>query len=85
MTLQAQLDAMHLGILKDAPNEGAAFDAATEQLPKVNGSDSFELPVPGTFVVDSNGIVRDAFVDPDYKKRMEPERIIEALAGLTRS
>jgi hypothetical protein len=32
MLLQAQLDAMHLGILKDAPSEGAAFDTDTEQL-----------------------------------------------------
>jgi peroxiredoxin len=54
-------------------------------LPKSNGDDSFELPVPGTFVLDRDGIVRDAFVDPDYKKRMEPERILEALATLTRS
>jgi hypothetical protein len=34
--------------------------------------------------VDRDGIVRDDFVDPDYKKRMEPEQIIEALAGLAR-
>ena len=54
-------------------------------LPKNNGDDSFELPIPGTFVVDRNGIVFDAFVDPDYKKRIEPERILEALAKLTRS
>jgi peroxiredoxin len=32
MTLQAQLEAVHTGILKDAPSEGAAFDADTEQL-----------------------------------------------------
>jgi hypothetical protein len=36
-------------------------------------------------VVDRNGIVFDAFADPDYKKRMEPKRILEALATLTRA
>jgi peroxiredoxin len=54
-------------------------------LSKSNGDESFELPVPGTFVLDTDGIVRDAFVDPDYKKRVEPEQIVKALAGLTGS
>ncbi len=48
-------------------------------LEKSNGDDSFELPVPATFVVDSSGIIVTAFVNADYKQRMEPEEIINAL------
>ena len=51
-------------------------------LPKFNGTDTFELPVPGTFVIDSGGVIREAFVNADYKQRMEPTRIVEVLGSL---
>jgi peroxiredoxin len=37
------------------------------------------LPHPAVYVVDREGVVRFAHVDPDYKKRLEPEKILEAL------
>lgn len=47
-----------------------------------NGPGRYELPVPGTFVIDRHGIVRAAFADTDYKRRMEPADIIAALHAL---
>ncbi len=47
-----------------------------------NGKDRAVLPVPGTFVIDKKGIIRAAFADTDYKKRMEPTAIVEALKKL---
>jgi len=47
-----------------------------------NGPGRYELPVPGTFVIDQQGIVRAAFADTDYKQRMEPAQIIAALQAL---
>ena len=44
-----------------------------------NGKDRNVLPVPGSFVIDTNGIVRAMHADTDYKKRMEPSAIIDAL------
>lgn len=49
-----------------------------------NGNDRRGLPVPGTFVIDKSGIVRAAFADTDYKKRMEPADILAALQQLPR-
>lgn len=48
-------------------------------IPKFNGDDSWELPMPGTFVLDRAGVVRLAHVDPDYMKRLEPAAILDAL------
>jgi len=48
-----------------------------------NGEGRHGLPVPGTFVIDSRGIIRAAFADTDYRKRMEPAAIIEALSDLS--
>jgi len=47
-----------------------------------NGPGRYELPVPGTFVIDASGIVRAAFADIDYKLRMEPADIIATLQTL---
>ncbi|HEY3817679.1 MAG TPA: redoxin domain-containing protein [Polyangiaceae bacterium] len=49
--------------------------------PKFNGDDSWELPMPGTFVLDASGVVRLAHVDPDYTRRLEPAAILAALRG----
>ena len=49
-----------------------------------NGNGRRGLPIPGTFVIDQSGIVRAAFADTDYKKRMEPADILAALRKLPR-
>ena len=45
-----------------------------------NGEDSYELPVPATFILDAHGIVRFAHVEVDYMTgRVEPEDVVTAL------
>jgi peroxiredoxin len=51
-------------------------------LPAENGDDSFELPVPATYVVDTDGTIRWAHVNLDYRTRAEPRDIVAALARL---
>ena len=51
-------------------------------IPGHNGDDSFELPMPATFIIDTGGQVRYAFVDMDYTQRLEPDIIIEQLKSL---
>ena len=51
-------------------------------LPAWNGDDSWELPMPATFVLDRAGTVRGAFVQMDYTQRMEPADIIAILRTL---
>lgn len=47
-----------------------------------NGKGRTVLPVPGTYVIDKNSIIRAAYADTDYKKRMEPQAILDALKKL---
>ncbi len=51
-------------------------------LPKFNGDDSWELPMPGTFVLDRKGVVRLAHADPDYRLRLEPAIMLDALRAV---
>jgi peroxiredoxin len=43
------------------------------------GSDTWLLPVPATFVVATDGTVAARFMDPDYRKRMSIEDLLAAL------
>ncbi len=50
-----------------------------------NGEDTYELPVPATFVVDASGIVRFAHVEVDYMTgRAEPAEVVAALEAIVR-
>lgn len=51
-------------------------------LARYNGSDSGDLPLGATYVIDRDGIIRYAFVDPDYRKRAEPSDVLAALRRL---
>lgn len=51
-------------------------------IPAANGDETFELPLPATYVIDQDGVIRAAFVDKDYTRRMEPSDIVTALKAL---
>jgi peroxiredoxin len=50
-------------------------------LPDYHGNDSWTLPIPATFVVGRDGIIRARFIDPDFRRRMTVEELIDALKG----
>jgi len=51
-------------------------------LPVHNGEDSWTMPMPARLVVDPDGIVRAADIDPDYRYRPEPQKTLDDLAAL---
>jgi peroxiredoxin len=48
-------------------------------LPTFQGNSSWMLPIPATFVVGRDGLIRARFIDPDYRKRM---MIVDMIAAL---
>lgn len=48
------------------------------------GNSSWLLPIPATLVVASDGVIAARDVNPDYRLRMEPEDILNALRALRR-
>lgn len=48
-----------------------------------NGDASWELPMPGIFLIDQSGTIHLAFVDPDYTYRLDPSTLLERLTDLT--
>jgi peroxiredoxin len=95
----AEKNQLAFAVLSDAGSVtakayGIAFDLAEElrpiytrfghALPNKNGDDSWVLPIPATYVIDTNGTIVLAFVDVDYRNRLEPAEIISALGCLRR-
>jgi peroxiredoxin len=48
-------------------------------LAKFQGSSSWFVPIPATFVVGRDGSILARYVDPDFRNRMDVEDIIAAL------
>jgi len=61
--------------------EEAVYRRAFVNLPFANGDDSWELPIPATFVVDRDGTVLFASANEDYTERPEPVEIVAAVHG----
>ena len=52
---------------------------------KSQGNDSWFVPVPATFIVGKDGKVFARHVDPDYRKRMEVDAVLDALKAAART
>jgi peroxiredoxin len=55
------------------------YQRAFVNLPFVNGDDSWELPVPATYILERDGTVLYASANEDYAERPEPEDIVRFL------
>lgn len=47
-----------------------------------NAAGLWDLPAPGTFLIDRSGVVRYAWADWDYRQRAEPDEVIAAARAL---
>jgi peroxiredoxin len=88
--------ALEFDVLSDVGNRvseafGLAFELPEQlrpiytrlgiDIPAFNGDDRFTLPVPATYVVDGDGIIRYHFVNVDYTQRLEPDELLRHLRG----
>ena len=64
-----------------APQE-AVYRRAFVNLPLANGDESWELPIPATYILDRDGTILSAFADEDYTERPEPSDLVSLLGGL---
>jgi len=54
-------------------------DVLKIDLVRFNGDESWELPIPATFVIDGEGTIVYASADPDYTRRPEPSEVLAAI------
>lgn len=51
-------------------------------LDEINNGNGAILPIPATFILGQDGVIKWNYVNVDYRTRSEPEEIIEALKNL---
>ena len=54
-------------------------------IPTINCDESWELPIPATYVINTDGKIISAYVNKNYTERMEPADIIIALKTLSQT
>jgi peroxiredoxin len=75
--------ARRFGLVYALPEElRAALRSNNKALPGINGDESWELPVPATYVIAPNGRIALAYIEVDYRKRLGPDAILDALRSL---
>jgi len=69
-----------LGLVISISDELAAdYRAGGDDLADLMGGSGRLLPIPATFLLDAAGVVRFAFVDPDFRNRAEPADVLAAM------
>lgn len=59
------------------------YTANNMDLARINAHGRWELPLPATYVIAPDGKVQLAFVDVEYRRRLEPADILAALRALS--
>ncbi len=93
-----QKNTFHFSILRDEGHRiGEAFGvvytfpdnlrdlyehAFAKDIPLINEAEGWKLPVPACFVIDTEGIIRFAEANPNYRIRPEPEEALTLVSDL---
>jgi len=89
LTMLADVDhgvAISYGVLFRVPEETKAHYAGLGyDFGHRHGATEWMLPIPETFVIDQDGVVRGAFVEPDFTIRQEPSDILNRVRQLGES
>ncbi|MBZ5704452.1 MAG: AhpC/TSA family protein [Acidobacteriia bacterium] len=76
--------ARQFGLVYRVPDyQQAVYRRAFVNLPFANGDESWELPIPATYILDRDSTVVYASANPDYTARPEPTEILSLLHPLS--
>ncbi len=71
------------GLVYRLPDAVRAFYLEADiNFPLIYGNDSWFLPVPASYVIGRDGMIRHAYVNPDFRERLDPAVILDVLEGL---
>jgi peroxiredoxin len=74
--------ARQFGLVHCVPDDQQAiYRRSFVNLPFANGDNSWELPIPATFIVECDGTILYASADEDYTDRPEPQEILRQLSA----
>ena len=69
--LAEQLKAVVDEVRRLSPEFTEIVDRMVARLEANSVNETWMLPIPATFIIGRDGVVKARFVDPDYRKRMD--------------
>ncbi|MGZ7053555.1 MAG: peroxiredoxin-like family protein, partial [Candidatus Angelobacter sp.] len=63
-----------------SPELQAMYESIMTKLPGYNGDQSWELPLAATYIVQPGGNISWARIDGDWRRRPEPEELLQILS-----
>jgi peroxiredoxin len=67
-----------------SPELQAMYESIMTKLPGYNGDQSWELPLAATYVVQPDGKILWARIDADWRRRAEPEELLQIVTDSVR-
>ena len=72
--------AMSLGLVVWCGDEvRTLYRTINWNLDEFQGNDGWMVPIPATYVVAPDGRIKTSFVEPDFRQRIEPAAILDAI------
>ncbi len=72
--------ASQFGLVFELPNDlRELYKKFGIDLERFNGDTSWQLPMPGRFILNQQGVLLNSEVNPDYTQRPDPFEIIDIL------
>lgn len=70
--------ARQYGITYRLDDDARNWLSQSVDLPDFDSNEFAELPIPATYLIDQEGVIRYAFLDADPRRRAEPREVLEA-------
>jgi peroxiredoxin len=77
--------ALQFGLAFRLPEEAANFFRTSDirlDFPVIYNNESWFLPIPATYVIARDGTIAHAYVNPDFRERLDPQEIVRVLSDL---
>ncbi|TAE66707.1 MAG: AhpC/TSA family protein [Bacteroidetes bacterium] len=58
----------------------AVFKKIGVDVQYMNGAGNMQLPIPATYVIDNQGIIRMRFLEVSFLKRLDPQELVEFMS-----
>lgn len=72
-------------IVFELPQTAKKYYEGNLNIPEYNQDSTWSLPIPATYIIDTDKVIKYAYLDADYRRRAEPSLVIEFLREILQS
>ena len=69
-------------VFRVAPDFRDNYRSINVDFPLIYGNESWFLPIPATYVIGTDAMIKHAYINPDFRERLDPAEILDVLKSL---